>query len=409
VNGREGTVAMRLPRNAGLSLIVVVALLLVWRIVASGYAAFVNATRPGPDRSNVSLGVSEPDLQWRARLARNPTDFPALVVLALNLEREGKIDEAGSAMREALHLAPAEETTLLQAAGFFLRNGAEPQALAILRRAVEFNPTAAGSVWPIFSAALNTGRHDPFFADAARDNPKWWPGFFEQACKEATDLRAIERVFAVRAAAGNATAAERMCVIDRLERSGRWGSAYQTWINSLPREQQRRIGFVFNGDFEYSISNVGFDWIVVPQDGINVDTQSIQGARGRRALRIEFVRKRWSRAPVHQHLMLVPGNKYRFQGRGRADGLDTWIGVQWGLYCVQPDGNTGRTLATSDRFRGTSEWVEFHDDFTVPKDCPVQLLRLELANPKDVAPPENVVTRLNGNVWFDDFSVRSLD
>jgi hypothetical protein len=84
--------------------------------------------------------------------------------------------------------------------------------------------------------------------------------------------------------------------------------------------------------------------------------------------------------------------------------------VQWGLYCVQGEGRTGRQLARSDRFRGTSDWVDFHDDFAVGKDCPVQLLRLELANPRqDVSTPEDVVTRLNGNVWFDDFRVRSLD
>ena len=107
--------------------------------------------------------------------------------------------------------------------------------------------------------------------------------------------------------------------------------------------------------------------------------------------------------------MLAPG-KYRFEGRGRADGLDTWIGVQWGLHCLQPDGNPGRQLATSDRFRGTSEWVEFRDDFAVAKECPVQVLRFELANPRqDAGTPQDVVTRLNGNVWFDDFRVRSLD
>jgi len=264
-------------------------------------------------------------------------------------------------------------------------------------------------VWPVFTAALNSGRHDEFFAAAARDNARWWPGFFDEACKAATDLSTVERAFAVRAATGNVTAAERTCVIERLERDGQWSRAYQTWINSLPREQQRRIGFVFNGEFEFPISNVGFDWIIAPQDGVNVEAQSIQGARGRRALRIEFVRKRWSRVPVQQYLVLVPG-KYRFEGRGRADGLDTWVGVQWGLYCLQREGVPGHHLASSDRFRGTSDWVEFHGDFTVAKDCPVQLLRFELANPRqDLATPDDVVTRLNVTVWFDDFRVRSLD
>lgn len=410
MNGMQRTPAMRLPRNAGLAILIVVALLIGWRIVASGYTALLaGVNAPDPNRSTTPLEVATVDAHWQARLARNPTDFPALVILALNLERQGKVTEASAAMREAMRLAPAEEQTLLEASAFYLRNGEEAHALAILRRAVELNPTASGTVWPLFTSALNSGRNDEFFAAAARENPKWWPGFFDQACKSATDLGAVERAFAARAATGKATAAERTCVIERLEHEGQWNRAYQTWINSLPQEQRQRIGFVFNGEFEYPISNVGFDWVIVPQDGVNVEPQQIQGARGKRALRIEFVRKRWSRVPVQQYLVLVPG-KYRFEGRGRADGLDTWIGVQWGLYCLKGDGAPGRHLASSDRFRGTSEWVEFHDDFAVPKDCPVQLLRFELASaPQDAASPESVVTRLNGNVWFDDFRVRSLD
>ncbi len=402
--------AMRVPRNAGLAILIVVALVIAWRIVVSGYAALLaGASGPDPNRTTTPLDVATVDAKWQARLARNPTDFPALVILALNLERQGKIGEASAAMREAMRLAPAEEQMLLEASAFYLRNGEEPHALAILRRAVELNPTAAREVWPLFTAALNSGRNDDFFAAAARDNPKWWPGFFDRACKEATDLGAVERAFAARAATGKVTSSERTCVIERLEHDGEWSRAYQTWINSLPNEQRQRIGFVYNGDFEHPISNVGFDWIVAPQDGVNVEPQQIQGARGKRALRIEFVRKLWGRVPVQQYLVLVPG-KYRFEGRGRADGLDTWIGVQWGLYCLKGEGVPGRHLASSDRFRGTSEWIEFHNDFTVPKDCPVQLLRFELASPKeDLATPENVVTRLNGNVWFDDFRVRSLD
>ena len=146
------------------------------------------------------MGAS--DAPWRARLARNPTDFPALVLLALQLERQGKTAEATGAMHEAMRLAPADERTLLEAAAFHLRAGEEAQGLAILRRAVELNPTAANAAWPVFAAALNSGRHDAFFADAARDNPGWWPQFFEQACRAATDLGAVQRAFAVRSGVG---------------------------------------------------------------------------------------------------------------------------------------------------------------------------------------------------------------
>ena len=399
----------RVTGSAGLVIAIVVALVLVWRVVVSGSTTLLGVDVPGDARRVAPLETGNPDAPWRERLARNPTDYPSLVVLALQLERQGKVAEARTAMREAMKLAPADETTLIEAAALHMRVGDEPAALVILRRAIELNPTAAGKVWPVFAAVLDSGRRDDFFAAAARDNPWWWPNFFAHACASGKNTDAVERAFAMRAAVDGATAAERKCMIERLQRENLWARAYQSWINSLPRQQRSRIGYVFNGDFETPISNVGFDWIVAPQDGVNVEGQAIQVAKGRRALRVEFVRKRWTRPPVQQLLMLAPG-KYRFEGRGRADGLDTWIGVQWGLHCWLDENKVGRPLARGDRFRGTSDWVDFHYDFAIGKDCPVQVLRLELASTRpDVSTPEDVVTRINGNVWFDHFRVRSLD
>lgn len=404
------TTAKRLSQKALLGIAIVVALVLVWRVVVSGAAAILDRSGAAePALALAPLTAATADRAWRARLARNPADHVALVVLALHLERQGKTADARDAMREAMRLAPADRQTLLQAAAFHLRAGEETQALSILRRAVELYPGVRGNVFPVFVAALAGGRNDDFFAGIARDNPEWWPEFFRHACQTAVDVDAVQRVFAVRAAAGTATADERRCVISRLQREKRWAHAYQVWLNSLPLDQRQRVGYVFNGGFEAPISNLGFDWTTPEQDGIGVDAQPIDGATGRRALRIEFFSKRWSGPPVQQYLMLFPG-KYRFDGRGRADGLDTWLGVQWGLYCPAEVGNEERQLARSDRYLGSTRWESFQEDFTVPKDCPVQLLRLELANPRrDAATPGNVAARLRGTLWFDDFRVLSLD
>ena len=116
------------------------------------------------------------------------------------------------------------------------------------------------------------------------------------------------------------------------------------------------------------MSNVGFDWTIPPQDGVDVDAQPIGGATGRRALKVEFVNKRWAGPPVQQYLMLYPG-RYRFEGRGRSDGLETWLGVQWGLYCLPASGKEPRQLARSGRFLASSDWEAWGDDFAVPGDC----------------------------------------
>jgi tetratricopeptide (TPR) repeat protein len=399
----------RLPQKALQGFAIVVALVLVWRVVVSGSAAILDQSAAAdPVVALAPLEAGTADAAWRARLARNPADYVALVVLALHLEREGRIAEARDAMREALRLAPADRQTLLEAAGFQMRAGQELPALAILRRAIDLYPEVRANVFPVFVAALAGGRRDDFFAGIARDNPEWWPGFFQLACATAVDADAMQRVFAVRAAADAATADERRCIISRLQRDKRWAQAYQAWLNSLPLDQRQHIGYVFNGDFQAPISNLGFDWMTPEQDGIRVDTRPVEGATGRRALHIEFFGKRWADPPVKQYLLLLPG-KYRFEGRGRADGMETWLGVQWGLYCLPEAGSGERQLARSDRYLGSTPWESFREDFTVPPDCPVQVLRLELANPRrDATAPGNVVVRLRGSLWFDDFRVRSL-
>ena len=392
------------------ALAMLVALVLVWRVVASGTGALLEENgATGRERLRSPLAVETPDTAWRARLAQNPADHAAMVMLGLEYERQGKADDARAAMAEALRLAPANRQTLLEAGAFHLRAGEEPQALAILRRVGDLYPDARGELWPVFVSALDARRHDDFFAGVVRDNPAWWPAFFGHACRKATDVDALQRVFNARALAGTVVADERRCLVDRLQRENRWANAYQVWLNSLPADQRRRVGFVFNGGFELPLSNLGFDWTVPPQDGVDVDAQPTGGATGRRALRVDFVNKRWAGPPVQQYLMLHPG-RYRFEGRGRADGLETWLGVQWGLYCLPVGRPEPRQLARSGRFLASSDWEAWGDDFAVPGDCGVQVLRLELANPRrDAATPGNVAARLRGTAWFDDFRVRSLD
>jgi hypothetical protein len=213
---------------------------------------------------------------------------------------------------------------------------------------------------------------------------------------------------ATRAGAGLATTDERRCLIERFQREGQWTLAHQLWVNSLPPGQRERAGKVFNGDFEAPLSNVGFDWLIPQQDSVDVFLDSTEGMGGQRALNITFINKRFSGPPVFQYLMLGPG-RYRFEGRGRTD-LETWLGLQWGIYCRDATGRESRQLALSERFIGAVDWIDFRRDFEVPKDCPVQILRLELAAPKrDASVLGNVAVRLRGRIWFDDLRVNAIE
>jgi hypothetical protein len=93
----------------------------------------------------------------------------------------------------------------------------------------------------------------------------------------------------------------------------------------------------------------------------------------------------------------------------RADGFESWLGLQWAVYCHADDEAAQRQLAKTEPFTGSGGWGEFRRDFVVPAGCPVQLLRLELANPKrDAEAPGAVPARLRGGLWFDDIEVTPL-
>jgi tetratricopeptide (TPR) repeat protein len=374
-------------------------------VLATGAAALLETgpALPAPldDKTQESI--------WRNRIAQDPTDVEALLVLGRELQRAGKRQEAEATARLALQLAPADRRVLLESAGFYLRGHDDAKALPILRRAVDLYPALGPEVWSVFTAALPARQHGEFFLGLARESPVWWPAFFEYACTNTVDSGALQAVFSARVDAANVTDPERSCLIGRIQREGRWADAHQLWLNSLPAEQKRLVGNVFNGSFEWPLSSIGFDWIVPVQDGMAAEPQSVEGAQGKRALRVVFVNKRFSAPPIYQYLTLSPG-RYRLQGMGRPEGLETWLGVQWGLYCMPEAGKEPRQLAKSDRFLGSEDWLNFHQEFAVPGGCSVQILRLELANPRrDAETPGAVAARLRGTVWFDDIKVIALD
>ena len=402
--------AGRIVRVMAVAVVLLLALVVGWRVIVSGMAAAADPSGAAARLRGPPAGGGEGSAAtWRGQLAGDPADHVALAMLARTREADGDLAGARAAMDAALQLAPADRQTLLEAGAFYLRTGDVSRAMAALRHVVDLHAEARAKVWPVLVAALDSGRLDAMFADIARENPEWWPAFIGQACTGARNAGALHRLLDARTRAGNAGATERRCVIDRLQQDGLWPQAYQAWLNGLPAADRGRVGYLYNGDFERPLTDTGFDWRLVRQEGLLVDVQDAAGAGGRHALRVEFANKRWNESPVLQNLLLAPG-RYRFEGRGRTERLGSWLGVQWGVYCRSGRGASPRQLARAGPFLATSGWDAWQVEFSVPADCPVQVVRLELANPRrDAATPGDVAARLDGSVWFDDLRIRGLD
>ncbi len=383
--------------------------LLAWRVLLLGWDALQRVPAgAAKDELVAPLGIAGAERYWQQRLIANPADATALLGLGLELEKQGKAATAGDAISHVVALAPGDPSTLLQAADFFLRSGQDAVALHILRRYIE---ASAGVYDPrvgsVFARALDTRRHTALFDTMARENPLWWPVLFHQLCNAAA-VEAVEALFVVRERATLATEEERRCLVARLQREDDWTNAYLLWLNGLGPTARQRVPYLFNGDFQRPFSGAGFDWIVMRQDGVAPTIEAGEPTAGSRVLQVSYENRRYAGSPIAQYLVLAPGH-YRFAGRVRTD-IETWLGLQWGLYCVPRHDREERQIARSERFVGSIDWHEFEQEFSVPEDCPAQQLRLELANPRaDATVAGTVVAKLNGELWFDQLRIQSAD
>jgi hypothetical protein len=211
-------------------------------------------------------------------------------------------------------------------------------------------------------------------------------------------------LFLKRVAAGRATAPETACLVDSLRAAGRVEEAYQVWLNTLPRERLGDVGFVFNGNFEYLPSGIGFDWTLAKQPerevGHVADIVQASGAVGKRALRVAYNGKRQTGNAAAQQLALAPG-RYEMGGFGRPHQMSVGRGVQWVVRCSAA-GKPRASIGASERFTGSSEWRRFIFEVDVPAGCRGQVLQLEPVG-ADEGP-----AFLGGTVWFDDLLLRRL-
>lgn len=171
------------------------------------------------------------------------------------------------------------------------------------------------------------------------------------------------------------------------------------WLNSLTSKQLLVLGQVYDGGFEQTRFEQGFDWHIPSQQGIEADARSLFGGRRGKALQLTFRGYPVRGSIAEQALFLVPG-RYRLSGLVKTDSIETANGLVWTISCVDGDKTT---LADSERFVGSNQWRSFSTQFTIPAEhCTGQRLYLRTIGslPREI--------RVSGEAWFDDLAVTWL-
>jgi hypothetical protein len=384
--------------------VVALGLILAWRIVQVNAVLYDDSGRPRlPTAPAAAPGSGAPEREMLLGVLReNPAQAAALLMLAREHEKESRGDEARRAYQLAYQLAPLDREVLGAAAAFYLRRGEVAAALLVLDRLVENFPETRERAFPVLAEVLGSRQHAQAWNAVVARAPEWLGPFIVATCRRAADPSLLVPLFLKRVVAGKAAPAETACLVDGLRAAGRFEEAYQVWLNTLPRERLADVGYVFNGNFEYHPSGVGFDWMLPKQPerevGHVTDLAPASGAVGKRALRASYNGKRQSGSAAAQYLALAPG-RYVLGGFARPHAMTVGRGVQWTLRCVN-GGKPRAAIAASERFTGSSEWRRFVFDIEVPADCRGQVLQLEPAGADDGP------AFVGGTVWFDDLLLR---
>ena len=352
------------------------------------------------------LSVSNPALA----LWFDPNQSDARVTLALSqwLENVDRSDEAISEAREALadsplspgaltllarisehNSDPAKTAALMQLASRVdqrsleaqlwllnqdIQNSRIPEVLrrmdVLLRgQGVEVKDRLTSALAP----ALATEAYRSAFVAVLETGPTWRSHVLQIVASSANDLGGLARLYAsLRTIRNPLTAEELQPLLNRLVKEGRLDDAYMAWTQSLPPERLSKLDYLYNGRFQYTITNFPFDWVFAPVDGALARAEV---ENGRRILDVDFFGGRVTFQHVSHFLTLSPGS-YRFSGQERSQNLQNERGLRWRLACV---GGTNATLGATELLTGETPWREFRVDFEVPKDnCLYQKLVLEL-------------------------------
>ena len=397
--------------------------------VGKAYVADVLANRPTVHNLERAVKLDSSDAEYQMRLGRLYEYSPLDLQLA----------KAEDHFRRATHLDPYEPQTWLDLAVAMEFQGRIAEAGACLRRVHLLAPNLPAYQWPIANFYLLQGSVDEAFQHfrlVLAGTSQYDNNVFALAWKASDDAGKIlqelipERVttefsylnFLVsRGRLNEAQAVWKQIVagrepfapgqsspyIDSLIRARRGGEAYQVWTDllkkglirysSLPSDQN----LISNGDFEDELLNMGFDWRIFPVDDVyaSLDTSTYHSPS--HALLVQFRGKEnLNYQHVYQFVKVSPGQSYRLQAFMKTEDITTDSGPRLEVYDAY---NAAMLDKLTDDLTGTSNgWTPLLLDFaTGPKTelIVVRLVRL---------PSKKFDNLISGKVWLDDVTLTAL-
>ena len=275
------------------------------------------------------------------------------------------------------------------------------RSISILDGILRTKEKTLGTLFPLLRAFAENPRSQPSLVAVLGNNPPWRADFLNDLAKNGENTNIPFQLMAkLKGTASPPQEHELRGLISRLLKDRSYDRAYYVWLDSLPAQDLKRVGLVFDGGFESDNHGLFFDWTFQRRKNVDVRIISRANSQADNALRIDFAKNISPFADVSQTLYLAAGH-YRLEGEARTDNLQNERGLMWKILCVSEN---KQLLAATPRHKGTSDWSPFSADFSVPlENCEMQ--RLVLVLDASSALDQSI----SGRVWYDNLKIINLD
>ncbi len=311
-------------------------------------------------------------------------------------------DQAGERLVQLCPMVPSYHWLAAQSS---LRTNQLDRALAEFRRLLELDPTFAAATW---SSLQTVQQPDPIFqkvlADSANEQLKvGYVNFLGDQGDNDTAYRIWRLVVADSRPFPFSSAAP---YLERLIALGRIEEAVNVWqdlerLGIVKRnEADEKANSIFNGDFEQSPLNAGFDWRTSPRTYLAVDFSAPGAYHGAHCLRVDItVSRNDEYEPAYQIVPVLPHHAYKLEAYIRSEDITSDTGPCLRVSDTQP---AGFPDAISDTTVGTTPWHPLRLTFSTGPQT--RAVRLSFWRPRSRVFP----TEISGTCWLDAVSLECL-
>lgn len=251
---------------------------------------------------------------------------------------------------------------------------------------------------PVLGRLSEDVRARPSVRELMASNPAWRSRFFAELPRHIGDARSpLALLLALKDTPAPATPGERETYIRFLASRSLDELAYYTWLQFLPPEQLKSLGYINNGGFERLPEDVPFDWTVPGGSGRLADFTPCPGEGMNMCLDVELTGAGQQPPPISQRLLL-PAGDYVLTLRAQGEVIGR-RGLLWSVVCAGKGSNP--VLGASEMLVGAfPKWRRLEIAFSVPGNgCRAQELTLRL----DARSASELLA--TGRMWFDDVAV----